>query len=546
MSLLLDALKRAEAAKQERDRGEASDGGTAAQTQAGNNSEPDSDADTNHLVEFDLAPDPPAAPHIPPQDTPPDGGKTASGFELELSDEFLALDEPAPDAQPPKSAPTDAPAAGVESTPRLEMPVPPPGPEWTAEPDPEPVAPQLAASLGATRIANAGRPELAPTEPPLAESGDQPDQTAASRTPEQTAAIPTAADEAASAAPSPQQAQRVLAAARARQERARRSRALLLSTVLVLLVATALGAGYLALNRPTVAAYAVPDTSEPVLTAPPAANPPPRPSPVAVVREPQSAPPRTEESAEPLAASQIPADQPTTEPGTTSAPLEPTLQQTLPAAATAPAVATPDSPPLFQRSERPATSGAYAAAYQALREQRLQAAVAQFEQLAARHPNDSEVHKGLALALSRSGDSQGAAQAYLTALAIDPRDPVSQAGLLLNAGNADPAGSLSRLRHLVDAQPQLAILHYALGTLLARSGNWPEAQDAFFSAHRLEPDNAAYAFNLAVSLEHLRQPRVALNYYRRVEALLGDAGTDSQLVDVAAVQARIATLSNTP
>jgi tetratricopeptide (TPR) repeat protein len=48
---------------------------------------------------------------------------------------------------------------------------------------------------------------------------------------------------------------------------------------------------------------------------------------------------------------------------------------------------------------------------------------------------------------------------------------------------------------------------------------WPQAQQAYFQAHHLEPDNADYAYNLAVSLDHLRQPKLALNFYRRAEQL---------------------------
>jgi hypothetical protein len=47
------------------------------------------------------------------------------------------------------------------------------------------------------------------------------------------------------------------------------------------------------------------------------------------------------------------------------------------------------------------------------------------------------------------------------------------------------------------------------------------AQGAFFDAFRLDSGNADYAYNLAVSLEHISKPGPALDYYRRALALSG-------------------------
>ena len=42
-----------------------------------------------------------------------------------------------------------------------------------------------------------------------------------------------------------------------------------------------------------------------------------------------------------------------------------------------------------------------------------------------------------------------------------------------------------------------------------------EAQQAYFEAYRLESDNADYMYNLAVSLDQLKQPKLALDYYQK-------------------------------
>ena len=62
----------------------------------------------------------------------------------------------------------------------------------------------------------------------------------------------------------------------------------------------------------------------------------------------------------------------------------------------------------------------------------------------------------------------------------------------------------------------------------SRSGNWTQSQEAWFTAVRLAPANADYAFNLAVSLDHLGAGGEAARHYRQAAALAagGRAGFD--------------------
>ena len=47
---------------------------------------------------------------------------------------------------------------------------------------------------------------------------------------------------------------------------------------------------------------------------------------------------------------------------------------------------------------------------------------------------------------------------------------------------------------------------------------WAEAQQSFFQAHVADPTNPDYVYNLAVSLDHLRQTSLAAQYYARALA----------------------------
>lgn len=132
----------------------------------------------------------------------------------------------------------------------------------------------------------------------------------------------------------------------------------------------------------------------------------------------------------------------------------------------------------------------------------------------------------------KEGRTEEAASYYQRVLELEPRNAYAQAGLIAMMGSADPAASETRLRQLIAREPS-AFLYFTLGNLYAEQGQWPGAQQAYFQAYQSQPDNPDYAFNLAVGLEHLGQPRQALEYYRKALDLSfrkGRANFDQSLV----------------
>lgn len=145
----------------------------------------------------------------------------------------------------------------------------------------------------------------------------------------------------------------------------------------------------------------------------------------------------------------------------------------------------------------------------------IEAARREYEQVLLRTPNDTETLLALAaIAASqgRSGDAQSLRQ---RALIANPSDPATQAAVIAGpASEGDPQGAESRLKTLLTAQPESPSLNFALGNLYARQNRWSEAQQAYFNAVAAKADNPDYLFNLAISLDHLRQPRLAAQHYR--------------------------------
>lgn len=142
-----------------------------------------------------------------------------------------------------------------------------------------------------------------------------------------------------------------------------------------------------------------------------------------------------------------------------------------------------------------------------------------YQQVLRADPTNRDAILGLAAIEVRAGDANRAESRYEKLLERDPRDPHAQAALAALRPSADPVQSESRIKTLISQQPDSAPLQFALGNLLSGQSRWNEAQAAYFKAFSADPENADFAYNLAVSLDHLRQPRLALEYYQRALAL---------------------------
>ena len=125
---------------------------------------------------------------------------------------------------------------------------------------------------------------------------------------------------------------------------------------------------------------------------------------------------------------------------------------------------------------------------------------------------NTDILLGLATIAQHQGNNMIAAQYYARILELDPRNAAANAGM--SALRTDDENTESRLKNLLREQGNAATLHFALGNLYAEQSRWGEAQQAYFNAYTLEPGNPEFAFNLAVSLDHLGQRQLALQHYQ--------------------------------
>ncbi len=162
------------------------------------------------------------------------------------------------------------------------------------------------------------------------------------------------------------------------------------------------------------------------------------------------------------------------------------------------------------------------AGYTALQAGDLDRAGQAYDRALRSEPSNRDAMLGAATVLLRLERTDAAEAYFRQLLRLHPNDTYATAQLAALTARGDPIGALSQVNSLIARETERSesasgsgALAFVQGNQLAAQSRWPEAQQAYFNAHRADPGNADYCYNLAISLDRIREPRLARDFYRK-------------------------------
>ncbi|MDM8566607.1 tetratricopeptide repeat protein [Candidatus Halobeggiatoa sp. HSG11] len=159
-------------------------------------------------------------------------------------------------------------------------------------------------------------------------------------------------------------------------------------------------------------------------------------------------------------------------------------------------------------------------AYTALQSGNNKTARRKYQQVLRHDKTNRDALLGMAALAIRNNNIPQAQQFYQLVLRKYPKDVHAQIGLINSFGNAPK--NETQLKLLLRQSPKAAYIHFSLGNLYANQERWELAQQAYFDAMRYNKKHADYAYNLAISLDRINQPKAALTYYKRALNLMNN------------------------
>lgn len=140
-------------------------------------------------------------------------------------------------------------------------------------------------------------------------------------------------------------------------------------------------------------------------------------------------------------------------------------------------------------------------------------AAEKYQEILKQFTDNRDALLGLAAIAYNTGDSETAYRYYVRVLQTNPGDRYARAALINLQDKANITRNESVVTTMLHDRPDSHFLHFTLGNIYAAGSRWAEAQQAFFDAYRLNSTSPDYAMNLAVSLDHIGQYDAALDYY---------------------------------
>jgi|GEM_PF-2916463 len=183
-------------------------------------------------------------------------------------------------------------------------------------------------------------------------------------------------------------------------------------------------------------------------------------------------------------------------------------------------------------------------AYQSYHAGQLDDANTQYQHILNQAPENTDALQGLAAIAWQRQQWALAHSYYQQLLQYQPDDPSALAAVAQLSATAHstslPPIEIETLRQWSQSAPNNAAIQFALANKLAQQQQWREAQSHYFAALSLDKTHPDYAYNLAISLEHLGKRQAAQAMYQKAITL---SASRTAHFDVVSTQQRITELS---
>lgn len=166
-----------------------------------------------------------------------------------------------------------------------------------------------------------------------------------------------------------------------------------------------------------------------------------------------------------------------------------------------------------------------------------------YQAVLSQKPEHRDALLGVAALKLRVGDVAAAHRLYRAVLKRDPENPTANAAMFSLEGGQGGQVTESRLKMLLDEGVDVEYVYFSLGNLYARNRRWADAQQAYFEALHNSPTNPDYNYNLAVSLDRIGQRAAAVKYY---DAAISYTDSQQAGFDPALALARIQNIGREP
>jgi tetratricopeptide (TPR) repeat protein len=148
------------------------------------------------------------------------------------------------------------------------------------------------------------------------------------------------------------------------------------------------------------------------------------------------------------------------------------------------------------------------------------AAEQRFKDILSLNPRQTTALIGLGNIAGIRRDLNVAVDYYQQVLMIEPDNLAAFENIAHYASSLDLNSDWStRLTQMASQYPNSAVLQNALGNQFSKVQDWHSAQQAYFNAVSIEPSNASFLANLAISLDQLGQYSLAATHYTQALAL---------------------------